>query len=160
MNMIIFSTKIVVFAPAYDQLNFKNLMSVQDCFIAGEKYKHLHYEMQPLSEIVKYPILLLEKNSNSRLYIDQYFLNNSIPVTPAFELGNIDLLVHFARYDFGIACVIKNFIQDDLDKGLLYEIKPIERIPPRNIGVAWLKNVPLSKASCEIINLLDNNYNN
>ncbi|NLG88332.1 MAG: LysR family transcriptional regulator [Clostridiaceae bacterium] len=138
-----------------DQLNFKNVMSVQDCFVAGEKYKHLHYKMQPLSEIVKYPVLLLEKSSNSRLYIDQYFLNHSISVTPDFELGNIDLLVHFARYDFGIACVIKNFVEEDLEKGRLYEIKPIERIPPRSIGVAWLKDVPLSKASNEIINLLD-----
>jgi len=148
----------IINMPFYDdQLNFKNVMSVQDCFIAGEKYKHLHYKMQPLSEVVKYPILLLEKNSNSRLYIDQYFLNNSISVIPDFELGNIDLLVHFAKYDFGIACVIKNFIEDDLDKGWLYEIKPIERIPPRSIGVAWLKDVPLSKASNEIISLLDYN---
>jgi len=148
----------IVNMPYYDdQLNFKNVMSVQDCFIAGEKYKHLHYKMQPLSEIVKYPILLLEKSSNSRLYIDQYFLNNSIPVIPDFELGNIDLLIHFARYDFGIACVIKNFIEDDLDSGRLYEIKPIERIPPRSIGVCWLKDVPLSKASNEIISLFDHN---
>lgn len=148
----------IINMPYYDdQLNFKNVMSVQDCFIAGEKYKHLHYKMQPLSKIVEYPVLLLEKSSNSRLYIEQYFLNNSVSVTPAFELGNIDLLVHFARYDFGIACVIRNFIEDDLDKGRLYEIKPIEKIPPRSIGVAWLKDVPLSKASNEIISLLDNN---
>ena len=42
-----------------------------------------------------------------------------------------------------------------MSKGQLYEIKPIEKIPPRSIGIAWLKNVPLSKASNEIINLLN-----
>lgn len=140
-----------------EELNFKNILEVQDCFVAGEKYRYLHQQMQHLSEIAKHPILLLEKNSNSRLYIDQYFINNSISVIPAFELGNIDLLVHFARFDFGIACVIRNFIKEDLDSGRLYEIKPIEKIPPRSIGVTWLKDVPLSAASTELINLLDYN---
>lgn len=148
----------IVNMPFYDsQLNFKSIMNIQDCFVVGEKYRHLSGKMQPLSEIVKYPMLLLEKTSNSRLYIDQYFANNAMQVIPDFELGNIDLLVHFARYDFGIACVIKNFVEDELDKSRLYEIRPIEKIPCRSIGVAWLKDVSLSKASQELISILDYN---
>lgn len=138
-----------------DQLIFKNVMNVQDCFVTGEKYRHLSNKMQSLNEIIKYPILLLEKNSNSRLYIDQYFKDNSALVMPDFELGNIDLLIHFAKYDFGIACVIKNFIEDELDNGRLYEVKPIEKITPRTIGVAWLKDVPLSTAANELIGHLN-----
>lgn len=140
-----------------DQLNFKNILEVQDCFIVGETYRYLSNKMQPLSEIVKYPLLLLEKNSNSRAYIDKYFSDHSISITPDFELGNMDLLVHFSRYDFGIACVIRNFIEEELEKGTLHEIKPIEKIPPRKMGVAWLKDVPLSKASIELISILDYN---
>ncbi len=137
-----------------DNLNFKSVMQVQDCFVAGEKYKHLSDTPQPLDTITKHPVLLLEKCSNSRAYMDKYFLDNSVSVVPDFELGNMDLLVQFAKSDFGIACVIKNFIKDDLKNRLIYEIKPIEQIPPRNVGIVWLKNVPLSKASNEIINLL------
>lgn len=138
-----------------DHLEFKSIMEVQDCFVTGEKYKYLSQKMQPLNEILQYPILLLEQNSNSRVYMDQYFKDNSVSVTPDFELGNIDLLVQFAKYDFGIACVIKNFIQDELDRGRLYEVKPMEKIPSRSIGVTWLKNVPLSPAAKELINNLD-----
>lgn len=138
-----------------DNLNFKSVMEVQDCFVAGEKYKHLSKTKQPLDTIAKQPLLLLEKNSNSRIYMDKYFLDNSVSVIPDFELGNIDLLVHFAKNDFGIACVIRNFIKEDIDQKQLYEIDPVEKIPPRSIGIAWLKNVPLSKASNEIINILD-----
>ena len=138
-----------------DNLNFKSVMEVQDCFVAGEKYKHLSKTKQPLDTIAKQPLLLLEKNSNSRIYMDKYFLDNSVSIIPDFELGNIDLLVHFAKNDFGIACVIKNFVKEDISKGHLYEIKPIEKMPPRSIGIAWLKNVLLSKASNEIINLFD-----
>jgi DNA-binding transcriptional LysR family regulator len=146
----------IINMPYFDnQLDFKNIMEVQDCFITGEKYRHLSYKMQPLYEIVNYPLILLERNSNSRLYIDKYFANNSVCVVPDFELGNIDLLIHFAKNDFGIACVIRNFIEEELDNGRVYEVKPIEKIPPRNIGICWLKDVPLSSAAKELINHLD-----
>jgi len=137
-----------------EQLNFKSTMEIQDCFIAGEKYKEFSSKIQPLSEIVKHPLILLDKSSNSRIYIDRYFEANSISVTPDFELGNIDLLIHFAKFDFGIACVIKNFIKGELEKGEIYEIKPVEKIPPRSIGAVWLKDVPLSTAARELIDSL------
>jgi len=144
--------------PYYDeQLVFRSIMEIQDCFAAGDKYRNLSAKMQPLSEIVKHPLLLLEQASNSRVYIDQYFLNHSIAVSPAFELGNMDLLVQFARFDLGIACVIRNFIEEELETGRLYEIKPIQPIPPREIGVAWRKDVPLSNASQKLISLLEFN---
>ncbi|MCX7709733.1 MAG: LysR family transcriptional regulator [Clostridia bacterium] len=138
-----------------EQLNFKSIMEVQDCFVTGQKYKSLSRKAQPLSTIIQHPLLLLEKNSNSRLFIDQYFKTNSVSVIPDFELGNIDLLVQFAKYDFGIACVIKNFVEEELEKGRLFEVKPIEKIPSRHIGVTWLKNVPLSPAAKEMISNLE-----
>ncbi len=138
-----------------DSLNFQDILKVQDCFVTGEKYKHLSRQMQHLDEIVKHPMILLEKSSNSRSHIDSYFKANNLSVVPDLELGNIDLLTQFAKYDFGIACVIKNFIQDELDNRNLYEVKPIEKIPARSIGVTWLKNVPLSSAAKALISNLD-----
>jgi len=146
----------IINLPYSDEyLEFKSILEIQDCFVVGQKYKQLCSQMQHVSNIVKYPMILLEKASNSRNYIDKYFIDNSISVKPDFELGNIDLLVQFAKYDFGVACVIRNFIEDELEKGRLFEVKPIEKISPRSIGVTWLKNVPLSKASNELINILD-----
>jgi LysR family cyn operon transcriptional activator len=137
------------------QIELKKIMVVQDCLVCGEKYKKLGYRRQPLAEVVRHPLLLLEKNSNSRRYIDAYFHRHGLTAAPDYELGNFDLLIHFAKHDFGIACVIKNFIQEELDKGNLYEIKPIEKIPPRHIGVARLKEVPLSAAARQLVKLLE-----
>lgn len=140
-----------------DSLRFQSIMEIQDCFVAGEKYRHLSVKMQPLNEIIRHPLLMLEKASNSRVFADQYFLKNGVEVVPDFELGNMDLLVNFAKYDMGIAWVTRNFFEDELADGRLYEIKPIERIPPRHVGVAWLKDMLLSRASVELINLLNDN---
>lgn len=138
-----------------DQLYFQDIIKVQDCFVAGRKYQYMSRQMQPLREIVRHPLILLEKSSNSRTFIDRYFQSNAADVTPGLELGNMDLLMQFAKYDFGIACVIRNFIEEELEREMLYEIKPIEKIPTRNIGVTWLKNVPLSSAANALISSLD-----
>jgi LysR family transcriptional regulator, cyn operon transcriptional activator len=138
-----------------EQLIYKRIMEIRDCFVAGEKYRHLSYMRQPLCDIAKQPLLLLDKNSNSRSFIDKYFMENSVLAAPDFELGNIDLLIRFAKYGFGIACVIKNFIEEELENGQLYEIIPIEKIPTRSIGTVWLKDVSLSTAAGELIKNLD-----
>lgn len=138
-------------------LNFRKIMSIQDCFVVGNKLKHLSSQYRSINEISNYPLILLEKNSNSRLFIDKYFEANSISISPDFELGNIDLLIQFAKFDFGIACVIRNFIEDELERGTLHEINLIQKIPQRSIGVAWLKDMPLSYASKELISMLEYN---
>lgn len=144
--------------PVQDnELSFKNIMKIQDCFIAGQKYKHLSGSKRHIAEITQNPMLLLEKTSNSRLYIDQYFEQNQLSITPDFEFPTMDLLIHFAKYDFGIACVIENFIGDILDKNPLYKINLIENIPPRSMSAAWLKNTPLTAAAIELLKYLEYN---
>lgn len=140
-----------------ESLNSKSIMNIQDCFITGRKYRHLANKMLPLKEIVQNPVLLLEKSSNSRKYINQYFKAHDVSVIPDFELGNMDLLINFVKYDFGIACVIRNFVEEDIESGKLFEVKPYEKIPPRNLGVVWLKDSPLSKASEELISYFEDN---
>ena len=55
-------------------------------------------------------------------------LSKGIKISPEFELGSHDLLLEFARINLGIACVTKEFSQDYLNKGLLYEVQLIEEI--------------------------------
>jgi DNA-binding transcriptional LysR family regulator len=90
----------------------------------------------------------------SRLYINNYFESNSIVFTPAFELGNFDLLTHFAKNNFGIACVVKNFVKEDLRQGLLYEVDLYEKIPARDACIAQLNGNDPSPAAKELIKLL------
>jgi DNA-binding transcriptional LysR family regulator len=140
-----------------EQLEFKHIMEIQDCFIVGQKFKYLCGSKKHIKEISDYPMLLLEKTSNTRIYIDNYFEKNYVFKIPDFEFPNIDLLVHFAKYDFGVACVIENFVQEALEKSALYKINLVEEIPPRSMSAAYLKNVPLAPAAKELIRYLEYN---
>lgn len=144
--------------PLYDdQLCLKHIMYIQDCFVTGNKYKHLCNTYIHTKELADYPMLLLEKKTTTRSYIDAYFGENGIEIIPDFEFPNIDLLIHYAKYDFGIACVMENFIEDALKKGNLHKINLIEKIKPRSMSLAWLKDAPLTAAATELMKFLEYN---
>lgn len=127
---------------------------VRDIFVCGEKYKDLAKDKISLEEMVKYPLIFLEPNSNSRKYVETFMLSKGIKISPEFELGSFDLLLEFAKINLGIACVVKEFSRDYLEKGLLYEVNVSDEIPSRSIGICYLKSVPLSLASTKFVEIL------
>ncbi|TPG68191.1 LysR family transcriptional regulator [Brevibacillus laterosporus] len=137
-------------------LELRSCIDIHDIFVCGEKYKNIFSKPLSLDELVKLPLILLETKSNSRKYVEDYMISRGIKISPEFELGSHDLLLEFAKINLGIACVTKEFSQEYLHKGLLYEIRLIEEIPKRNIGVCFLKSVPLSPASTKFVEIIEN----
>ncbi|MFJ7954423.1 LysR family transcriptional regulator [Lysinibacillus sp. NPDC096418] len=129
---------------------------VQDIFVCGEKYRTMAAKSLSYEDLLKFPLIFLEKKSNSRNYVENYLLSQGIAISPEFELGSHDLVLEFARSNLGIACVTKEFSKDYLERGLLYELELSEDIPKRSIGICHLKMVPLSRASTKFVEILEN----
>ncbi|WP_342600592.1 LysR family transcriptional regulator [Psychrobacillus sp. FSL H8-0483] len=130
-------------------------IDIQDIFVCGEKYMNRLSKPTSLEELVELPLILLERKSNSRKYVENYIRTKGIAISPEFELGSHDLLLEFAKINLGIACVTKEFSQDYINKGLLYEVNLMENIPKRSIGVCYLKSVPLSPASTKFVEIIE-----
>jgi len=62
------------------------------------------------------------------------------------EVTTMDLLIDFAKVGLGIACVIKEFVADELKRGELLEFVMEESIPERRIGFAYAKNMQKNPA--------------
>ncbi|SFM39805.1 LysR family transcriptional regulator [Pelosinus propionicus] len=137
-------------------LELTQTLKIQDCFIVGKKFKHLSGLPISLKKLVEYPMVLLEKDSNSRNFIDNYAEANGIKLVPEIELGTVDLLVEFAKKGLGISCVIKDFIKEELASEEIFEVTVQEKIPQRTIGVAQLKGTPVSTAVKKFIEVLIN----
>lgn len=136
-------------------LEVKELMEIHDVFVYGEKYKKDLSKYLTLEEIAKFPLILLEPKSNSRQYVEKYILSKGIRIKPEIELGSHELLLEFAKINLGISCVIREFSQEYLQAGVLYEVQTTEEIPKRSIGVCYLKSVSLSPASEKFVDLLE-----
>lgn len=145
----------VVNLPIEDkQVQIREAAVIQDCFVAGEKYKHAARKPLSVQELSEYPIILLEQGSSSRKFIDRCVLRAGVTIQPEIELGSVDLLVQFARIGLGISCVVKDYIRDELRQGILYEIVLEAPIPPRSIGIITPKEMPLSVAATQFLQLL------
>ena len=137
--------------PLFDEaLSIKPCLDVHDIFVAGHQDDHIYsYE-----EIASQELIMLERLSNSRHYIDHIFSTNGVLLKPAMELGAYALLVLFAKYNLGISCIIKEFSAQELENHEIYELKLAKKIAPRQIGYAYLKRKSLSASAMEFIKLL------
>ncbi|MEA4827981.1 MAG: LysR family transcriptional regulator [Clostridium sp.] len=138
-----------------DALNIIKTFKIQDCFVVGEKYKYICEKQISLKKLVNnYPIILLEKGGNTRDYIDNYFSSNGVTVLPQIELSNMELLIEFAKRGLGVSCVIKDYVQKELEQKHLYEIPVKEKIPERVLGIATKKDIPMSTAAQKFMELI------
>ena len=131
------------------------VMEIQDCFIANYRFGHLAAKKVSLTELSDYPVIMLEKNTSTRRYIDNFLASYKVSIIPEIELATSDLLVQFARRGLGISCVVRNFAENDLQNGSLFELNLTEKIPSRQIGILKLKSTPLSAAAVKFIELID-----
>lgn len=129
-----------------DQLEVRRGQKIQECFVVGRKYQELAQRKVKLEELARYPLLLLEKGTNTREFVDQYAAKHGVVLEPDIELGSIDLLIEFARIGLGISFVIRDFITEELERGELILVELEEVIPERVIGIVTAKGLPLSKA--------------
>jgi len=127
-------------------LDVTPVMAIHDCFVAGEKYAHLADTTLHLADLLNYPVLMLEKASNSRRRMDAFLASRGIELKPAIELGSLALLSEFAKIGLGVAATIKEEAQPMLNRHELRELSFYEALPQRHIGLVRMKNVSLSFA--------------
>lgn len=132
------------------RLIFLPIREIHDIFVCSPDYlRKLH--TRPAEDIqqeilTQGTFLLLNKDNVTRQYIDRHMLLQGISVEHKIEVSTLDLLIDFARIGLGIACVIGEFVRDELQKGSLMECSIREPIPPRRIGFAYPRSARPSAA--------------
>lgn len=81
--------------------------------------------------------LMLNKNNVTRQHVDRYLASKGLTLDNQIVVTTMDLLIDFAKLGLGIACVIKEFVTDEFNKGELLEFVTEEAIPERKIGFAY-----------------------
>ncbi len=135
-------------------LNISMCLDVHDIFVAGSKFSEIKGTSLSPAELVKFPLIMLEPKSNSRGYVDRYFIDNGVSAEPEIELGSHDLLLEFSKIGLGISCVIKEFAYHYLSSGELFEISLHPPIASRGIGMVVSSKIPLSKAAEKFVKLI------
>ncbi len=136
-------------------MTFYPVRQIQDIFVASREYlEHLlvfleqneqesHSGLSNLSArgsalLLKSGILMmLDKDNLTRQYLDQYFKEQQLFPENILEATSMDLLIDFAKIGLGIACVIREFVREDLKAGTLLELPAPFPIASREIGFVF-----------------------
>lgn len=113
-------------------LNFTPVMEIHDGFVCTPAYmENLTLREGPAPDIFKTGnIMLLDRSNMSRKHLDTYLSDRDIEVNQLLEVTDMALLIEFARIGLGIACVILDFVSDDLKNGTLMEV-PLDAADPQ-----------------------------
>lgn len=146
---------VVNLPPQYEgPLKVTKLKSLQDVFIAGPAFFHLRGRIFHLPELAAYPLLMLESNTITRQFFDQFLTERGVSLRPEIELGSIDLLIELTKIGLGISFVSRQYIAQDLAAGRICELQIKDAIPPRFLGVMTNQTLPLPAAARKFIDML------
>ena len=133
-------------------LNFQPLLTIHDTFVVSPEYLEkltarasaMHEkaaaELSEKELVSAATFLMLNKKNVTRQYVDKYFLKQDFFAENQIEVTTMDLLIDFAKVGLGVACVIKEFVLEELKAGSLLEFVMEESIPERRIGFVFSKN--------------------
>ena len=129
-------------------IHFDFLEEIEDIFVAAKDYlRNLKARGIQKDHILQSStLMLLDKNNMTRQYIDDYLQENQIIIKDSIDISDMDLLIDFARIGVGVACVIKNFVREDLENGTLVEIPLGFPIHKREVGFAYKTTTKPSKS--------------
>ncbi len=135
-------------------LEIAECLKVHDVFVAGNGFEHLRGKTLSRREIACLPLILLEKKSNSRNYVDEVFARSGCSLGATIELGAHELLLQFASINLGVSCVIREFSQKYIESGAVFELKQKSPVPARAIGCCYSKHITLSSAAQKFVQMM------
>jgi len=112
----------------------------EDIFVANNKFSNLFNTTLDLRNLPNFPVLLLDDSTSTTKEIYNFFDSLNVKIVPEFQVGSVELLIEMAKNGLGIACISRRYVQEQLDKKELFEIKIVPSLPLRATGVVLNKD--------------------
>ena len=126
----------------------------RDIFVANKKaFPKLINGVHELSELQKYPMMMLDKVSTTSEFLHKLFLENHLELLPEIELASNDLLIDLARIGLGIAC-IPDYCIDEENEEELFVLKMKDLLPERGIAACYNDMGQTAESVFQFLNLL------
>ena len=130
----------------------RHVAEFSDVFVANPAFFPDATEQLSLEEIARHPILMLDKNSTTSMFLQQLFFSHQLEFMPEFQLHSNDLLLDLARIGLGIAFLPDYCLQKNDSDLVIIQTK--ETIPRRQLTAAVNPSVPASSALQAFLELL------
>lgn len=114
---------------------FQPLLRISDTFAATQQYLMTQKELYPDEPLFHTAtFMMLDEENITRQSVNMQLKEHQLELSHILEVTSMDLLIRFAKIGLGIACVIRQFVQKELDNGSLVEVPMGFDFPDREIG--------------------------
>lgn len=135
-------------------LSVRAVRELEDVFVAGRKFIQYKNRMLDLKELEELPIIFLEGVTSTGIYMGDFLCRNGVRISPEFELATSDMIVQFALRSLGVGCVVRDFAEEYLEDGRLFELRFNKIIPKREICVVTKERAYHSRAAQEFLAMI------
>lgn len=117
-----------------NELIIKTLKKINNIFISNELI-----EIKDIKEMEQYKYILNYKESISTKRLFEVLKENNVEIEADIQSDNTEMRIEEVRQGQGIGYVMKEAVEDALNKGELYEIKLPIKLPEVNINLIYIE---------------------
>ena len=105
-----------------DGFNVIKIKKLHDTFVVNKdsEYKDKIIKKKDLNTL---PLVLLPFSASNRNNFNKFCLKNNIIINPLMEIGNDLIIEDCAQNGLGVGLVVREYVQNKLDSGELFELK-------------------------------------
>ena len=138
----------------YKDFNIVYSRDIQDVFVASKDYYDIIGKKTSLDNLNTYPLLLQSSKASTRGFLDNFCIKHGVRLNSSMELASFSLVLEFSKIGMGIGFISKDFVEDEIAKNELFEIKIVPEIPKRKILVLTKKEYLPSFSTSKLIEII------
>ncbi len=141
-------------------IQVEKIKDVENVFVCSASFYEKEKEKMKSDNYI-YP-LILPNSSEKRRNIEQYLIDMNIIYNVEVEIPNSNLLRKLIMNNIGIGYINKKSVQQEIDRGIMVELKNFKNLPIDNISIIYnsKKNNKIVASFIEILKNTIRNINN
>lgn len=128
-------------------LSMTRVKTIQEAAVCSPAFPELLEGKITLEALLHYPLIALERDTQSFAFYSAFFAAHHLPFRPDIEAFTADQILPMVEADLGVGIVPEDFLRPS------YNVRVIdlaEKIPPRSVCLVKRKEQPLSVAAREL----------
>ena len=117
-------------------------------FVASASYDTS--KIKRLKDLERHPLILPIKGTHNRTSLDALFVENKVTINNVLNIHTSEVIIGAIKRNLGIGYIIRDLVSDELEKGILKEIK-FPNMPIQGISLVYIPSF-ITKAPREFLN--------
>ena len=134
-------------------VKLEELKKLKQVFVYNPNYYDFSNRIFKFDELNNIPLILQNKESNTRQYLDAFMTQNNISLKPYLEAVSQDLVIEFANIGLGIGSAIKELASRSYTN--LKDLNLEKPLPNITVYIATNKSINLPFASNKFLQYLN-----